>query len=90
MDDETPRKSEKVPARSQLQVLVDSPPHLRPKQRLRKNEAGDAVNLSDDPGPVASATVPAPWVGTGEVSPEVFYPIKNTAERFHTVALCGM
>jgi hypothetical protein len=52
-DDPTPRKGKRAPTFS---VVIDSPPIARAKQRIRANEAGDAID------------VPERWVGRGEVS----------------------
>jgi len=65
MDDATPRKSGRArSSRRKVQVIVHSPPHVRPKQRLRKNEAGDAINVSD-----TQEVEEVDWVGTGAVRP---------------------
>jgi hypothetical protein len=58
-DEQTPRKPG-VPT-DVPEVLVNSPPTSRPKQRIRKNEAGDAVDVIPEPSA-------KPWVGTGDVS----------------------
>ena len=66
MDDPTPRKAGKGKgkgkATTKVYVVVDSPPNRRPTQRLRTNEAGDAVDAS----PMTKAEARA-WVATGAV-----------------------
>ena len=61
MDDPTPRKKGKGKAKlsTQVQVIVDSPPRLHPKQRIRTNEAGDAID--------AAVVKARDWVASGDV-----------------------
>ena len=61
MDDPTPQKKGKGKAKlsTQVQVVVDSPPQLRPKQRIQTNEASDAID--------AAAVKARDWVATGDV-----------------------
>lgn len=63
MDDATPRNLKRSKAEQEYHVLVDSPPHLRPKRRQRKNEAGDAIDISE----VGDDVPKTLWVGTGNV-----------------------
>ena len=63
MDDATPRNLKRSKAEQEYHVLVDSPPHLRPKRRQQKNEAGDAIDISE----VGDDVLEIPWVRTGTV-----------------------
>jgi hypothetical protein len=60
--DPTPRKGKTSVGHPTFDVVVDSPPHTRPKQRLRVNEAGDAVSPPSAPG-----LTPVVWLGRGPV-----------------------
>ena len=66
MDDPTPKKRGKGKAKiptADFEVVVDSPPNRRPTQRLRTNEAGDAIDVSRMTREQARK-----WVATGAVS----------------------
>ena len=64
--DPTLRKARIRAGRGEISIVVDSPPHTRPKQRIRVNEAGDTVGPlpPSDEAVVASKGV---WVGRGDV-----------------------
>jgi hypothetical protein len=64
MDDVTPRKSGRSKVRQEVRVVIDSPPHLRATRR-RKNEAGEAIDVSNalDPEIIDDGR----WFGTDEV-----------------------
>jgi hypothetical protein len=57
----TPHKGETHVSAPKFQVVVQSPPATRAKQRLRTNEAGDAIDIPDSPSEKM-------WVGRGKVS----------------------
>ena len=65
-DDTTPRKSEKSRGRQPPHVVVNSPPCVRPKQRLQTNKAGNAVAASDEQVPELIVDNDC-WFGTGKV-----------------------
>jgi hypothetical protein len=56
----TPRKGKSAPT---FHVVIQSPPSTRPKRRMRKNEAGDAVDVPD----VSESASEQLWVGVGAV-----------------------
>ena len=70
--DPTPRKAKAPPRRPEVSIVVDSPPRTRPKQRIRVNEAGDAVASSpaSEEATVGSQGV---WVGRSDVSVLIYY-----------------
>ena len=70
--DPTPRKAKAPPRRPEVSIVVDSPPRTRLKQRIRVNEAGDAVASSpaSEEATVGSQGV---WVGRGDVSLLIYY-----------------
>jgi hypothetical protein len=72
-NDATPRDAKRITAKREYHVLVESPPHLRPKRRQRKNKAGDAVNIPDDPKNADNDVTEIPWVGKGKVCLSVIY-----------------
>ena len=57
----TPRKPMRSPT---FNVVINSPPLNRPKQRIRTNEAGDAADIPDTSESVLDRQL---WVGTGKV-----------------------
>ncbi|KAN0141767.1 hypothetical protein V8E53_000229 [Lactarius tabidus] len=66
-NDATPRDAKRITAKREYHVLVESPPHLRPKRCQRKNEAGDAVDIPDDPKNADNDVTEIPWVGKGKL-----------------------
>jgi hypothetical protein len=72
-DDATPHDAKCITAKQEYHVLVESPLHLRPKHRQRKNKAGDAVNIPDDPKNADNDVTEIPWVGKGKVCLSVIY-----------------
>jgi hypothetical protein len=72
-NDATPRDAKRITAKREYHVLVESPPHLRPKRRQQKNEAGDAVDIPDDPKNADNDVTEIPWVGKGKVCLSVIY-----------------
>jgi hypothetical protein len=69
----TPCDAKRITAKQEYHVLVESPPHLHPKCRQRKNEAGDAVDIPDDPKNADNDVTEIPWVGKGKVCLSVIY-----------------
>ena len=71
MDDPTPKKKGKgkstIPT-TNFEVLIDSPPNRCPTQRLRTNEAGDAIDASTMTREEAKS-----WVATGKVRLKSFH-----------------
>ena len=65
--DPTPRKAKAPPRHPEVSIVVDSPPRTRPKQRIRVNEAGDAV-ASRPPLDDVSGVSQGVWVRRGDVS----------------------
>jgi hypothetical protein len=57
----TPRKAETPAGAPKYQVVIQSPPRTRAKQRIRTNEAGDAIDVPQSPSDRL-------WVGRGKES----------------------
>ena len=61
----TPQKSSKGKKPQEVQVVINSPPDDRPaRRRMRTNEAGDAMNISDDSDTPLETEL---WFGTDKV-----------------------
>ncbi|KAN0141867.1 hypothetical protein V8E53_000329 [Lactarius tabidus] len=63
----TPCDAKRITAKREYHVLVESPPHLRPKHCQRKNKASDAVDIPDDPKNADNNVTEIPWVGKGKL-----------------------
>jgi hypothetical protein len=72
-DDATLHDAKCIMAKREYHILVESPPHLRPKCHQRKNEAGDAVDIPDNPKNADNNVTEIPWVGKGKVCLSVIY-----------------
>jgi hypothetical protein len=72
-NDATPCDAKCIMAKREYHVLVESPPHLRPKHCQQKNEAGNAVDIPDDPKNADNNVTEIPWVGKGKVCLSVIY-----------------
>jgi hypothetical protein len=72
-DDTILRDAKCITAKREYHVVVESPPHLRPKRRQWKNEAGDAIDIPDDPKNADNDVMEIPWVGKGKVCLSVIY-----------------
>jgi hypothetical protein len=72
-DDATLCDAKCITAKREYHVVVESPLHLRPKRRQWKNEAGDAIDIPDDPKNADNNVTEIPWVGKGKVCLSVIY-----------------
>jgi hypothetical protein len=72
-DDATLHDTKHITAKREYHVLVESPLHLHPKHHQQKNEAGNAVDIPDDPKNADNNVTEIPWVGKGKVCLSVIY-----------------
>ena len=87
--DPTPRKETTMSdTHPPFHVVVRSPTHTRPKQRLRVNEAGDAVSP-----PTAPVPTPVLWLGRGPVSSintfTIVFDSNSDLGQMHAMHQCG-